>query len=60
MVSLSFNYNKNAIMFIIVYHQTHDMISIYPLYIISCLYPVSYHIISLSYPDHQTDLNIFN
>jgi len=41
-------------------YQTHDMISIYPLYIISCLYPVSNHILSLSYPDHQTDPNMIN
>jgi len=37
---------------------SHDMISIYPVYIILCLYPVSYHIISLSYHDHQADPNI--
>jgi len=28
-------------------YQTHDMISIYPLYIISCLYSVSYHILTI-------------
>jgi hypothetical protein len=36
-------------------HQTHDMISVYPIHIISCLYPALYHIISISYHDHQTD-----
>jgi hypothetical protein len=35
-------------------HQTYDRISVYPIYIISCLYPIIYHILSLSYPDHQT------
>jgi hypothetical protein len=36
-------------------HQTHNRISVYPVYIISYLYPVSYPIMSLFYSDHQTD-----
>jgi hypothetical protein len=35
-------------------HQTHNRISVYPVYIISYFYPVSYPIMSLSYHDHQT------
>jgi hypothetical protein len=37
-------------------YQTHDRINDYPIYIISCLYPALYHIMLLSYPDHQTGL----
>jgi len=36
-------------------HQTRDMINVYHVLIISYLYPVLYHIMSLSYHDHQTD-----
>jgi len=36
-------------------HQTYDMINVYHVLIISYLYPVLYHILPLSYPDHQTD-----
>jgi hypothetical protein len=35
-------------------HQIHDMITVYPVYIISSYYPTLYHIMSVSYPDHQT------
>ena len=35
-------------------HQTHDMINVYHVHIISCLYPTPYHILSFSYPDNQT------
>jgi hypothetical protein len=38
------------------WHQTLDRISAYPVYILSCQYPTLYHILSLSYPDHQTGL----
>jgi hypothetical protein len=35
-------------------YQTHNRIYDYLVYIISCFYPALYHILSLSYPDHQT------
>jgi len=35
-------------------HQTHDRINVYHVLIISYLYPALYHILPLSYPDHQT------
>ena len=38
-------------------HQTYDRITVdnyYPAYIISYPYPVSYPILTLSYPAHQT------
>jgi len=35
-------------------NQTWDMISVYPVTILSCHYPVLYHIMSLSYHVHQT------
>jgi len=40
--------------FISYVHQTHDMISVYHITIISHPYPTSYHISSLSYHTHQT------
>jgi len=40
-------------------HQTHDKINVYHVLIISYLYLTLYHIMSLSYPDHQTDLKTF-
>jgi len=36
-------------------HQTHDMINAYYVFIISYLYPALYHILPLSYLDHQTE-----
>src|ERR1044072_3257225 len=39
---------------IILCTQTQDMIRVYPALIISCPYPALYHILLLSYPDHQT------
>ena len=36
-------------------HQTHDRINVYHVIIISYLYSALYHILSLCYPDHQTD-----
>jgi len=35
-------------------NQTWDMISVYHVTILSCHYPVPYHILSLSYHVHQT------
>jgi len=39
-------------------HQTHDMINVYHVLIISYLYPALYHILPLSYPDNQTALKV--
>ena len=36
-------------------HQTHDMISVYHVNIISYSYPTIYQILFLSYPDYQMD-----
>jgi len=36
-------------------HQIHDRINVYHVLIISYLHPALYHIMSLSYSDHQTD-----
>jgi len=36
-------------------HQTHDMINVYHVLIISYLYPTLYHILPISYHDHQTN-----
>jgi hypothetical protein len=36
-------------------HQTHDRICAYPVIILSYSYPAFYHILSLSYPAHQTN-----
>jgi len=41
-------------------NQTWDMISVYHITIISCHYPVLYHILSISYHVHQTDSNGFS
>ena len=35
-------------------HQTHGMINVYHGHVISYLYPALYHILSLSYLNHQT------
>jgi len=48
-----FSFNYNDILFVIA-HQTYYMINVYHVLIISYLYPVLYHILPLSYPDHQT------
>ena len=36
-------------------HQTHDVINVYHVLITSYLYLALHHIMSISYPDHQTD-----
>jgi len=36
-------------------HQTHHRINVYHGLVISYLYLALYHIMPLSYPDHQTD-----
>jgi len=54
---LIFLYNYNDILLSCT-HQTHDKINAYYVHIISCLYRISYPIISLSYTNHQIGFSL--
>ena len=54
MMRAIFSFNYNDICLLSCAHQTHDRINVYHVLITSYLYSALYHILPLSYLDHQT------